>query len=171
MLTKEEILAELTLKEVPASIISEAIAAHEAKSKTTARVEELTQEVADRDGQINDLTETISGFQVAEFERAVDVKIDGLIDWQVTGEDATNKVDSLKRTLRSRVVAELGDKRDTASIETVTAEVWTDLQPLAEMVRDALAGPAAAIGGKRTKRENFDASPAAQENARSDWNM
>jgi len=48
-------------------------------------------------------------------------------------------------------VSEIGEKVDEGKIAEAVEMAWTDLRPIAEMVRDALAGPPATIRGRTSK--------------------
>ena len=104
--------------------------------------------------------------RVAEFEATLDAKIAELVSWDVKGEDAQGKVDAFRRTVRTRIISELGEER---TVETLTAkadEVWADMKPLAELIRDALAGPPARVAGKVRDSRKIEDTPEARHKAR-----
>ncbi len=82
------------------------------------------------------------------------------------GEEAENKVESFRRTVRRQILAELGEERDPDKLEEVAAEVWDELKPLAEMIRGALAGPAAVVSGKVRDSHQIEDTPEARKRAR-----
>ncbi len=141
---KTQLLAELTVSDIPAALKEQILAA--AGQKT--QVVELTTQVKDRDTLISELQTSVAEFRKAAFAAALDGKVNELTNWQVKGEAAKAKLEAFRRTLRSRIVAELGADQKVERIAEVVTAVWTDLQPLAETVRDALAGPPAIVNGK-----------------------
>lgn len=147
-MNREQIIAELTLNDIPAAIREQIVAEAQQRSTATQTIAELQQAVADRDALIQAAQETVAEYQRQRFSDSLDTRVAELTNWSVKGEEAQKKLDSFRRTLRARITQELGEERDAERVaETVTA-VWTDLEPLAETLRDSLAGPAALIGGK-----------------------
>lgn len=143
MATREEVIAGLTAGDVPAQVREQII--REAQPASDPAV---VQELADMRTLNQTLQTQIAEMRVREFDSALDSEVAKLINWSVKGEEAQKKVDAFKRTLRSRIVAELGAERDVAKVSATVAEVWKELQPLAETLRDALAGPPAIVAGK-----------------------
>lgn len=130
---KQQIIAELTVGDIPAPIREQIVA-------------EYKTQVTDRDTVIATLKEQVAEYQRGKLDAAIDAKVTELTAWNVTDESAKVKLEAFRRTLRSRLVAELDG--DAGKLATVAETVWADLQPLAETVRDALAGPPALVGGK-----------------------
>lgn len=119
------------------------------------RIEELEQEAATRETRIAELQTQVSELQASvaaskakEFDAALDAKVAELVNWQVKDDGAKAKVESFRKTLRSRILAELGEERTVERLAETATAVWAELQPLAETVRDALAGPPAVVPGK-----------------------
>ena len=154
---RNQIISELTVDDIPARL-------------RDALVAEYRTQVSDRDTLIASLQSTVAEYRRQQFESAVDTRIAELTAWQTTGDDAKRKLDAFRRTLRSRIVAELGG--DASKLETVVETIWTDLQPLAETVRDALAGPPAIVAGKvQSKRPVFEDTPEARAKARAEMGL
>lgn len=130
---RNQIISELTVEDIPARLRDQIVA-------------EFRTQVADRDTLIAQLQTTVAEFRRQQTESAIDAKVAELTAWQVTGDAAKAKLEAFRRTLRSRLVAELAG--DVGKLGTVAETVWADLQPLAETVRDALAGPPAIVAGK-----------------------
>lgn len=151
---KQQLIAELTVGDIP-TVIREQIVA------------EYRTQVADRDAMIKELQTTVAEFRRQAFEGAVDAKVVELTNWQVTGDAAKAKLDAFRRTLRSRLVSELGG--DASKLATVVETVWADLQPLAETVRDALAGPPAVVTSKIQTAPKFEDTPEARAAARREF--
>lgn len=156
---KAQLIAELTVGDIPAAI------REQIGGDLNRTIAELRTQVSDRDTLIKDLQTTVAEYRRTQFEGAVDAKVAELTAWQTTGDDAKKKLDAFRRTLRSRIVAELAG--DASKLETVVETIWADLQPLAETVRDALAGPPALVAGKvQTGKRQLDTSPEAVAKAR-----
>lgn len=152
---RNQIIAELTVSDIPTTLIDAIIAEAQAKSTQRVQVTELTTQVAELSQQVSDRDAVIAELRVAEFDRAVDGKVIELTDWKVS-EDGKPKLDALRRMFKSRIVAEMDGERDPAKVQKVVDAVWADLQPIAETVRDHLSGPPAIVNGKVTQK-NSDA--------------
>ncbi|TXH53001.1 MAG: hypothetical protein E6Q97_14340 [Desulfurellales bacterium] len=153
---RNQIISELTVDEIPARL-------------RDALVAEYRTQVADRDTLITSLQTTVAEFRRQQFEGAVDARVAELTAWQTTGDEAKKKLDAFRRTLRSRIVSELAG--DASKLEAVIETIWTDLQPLAETVRDALAGPPAIVAGKvqTGQRPVLEDTPANRAKARAEF--
>lgn len=152
-MNKEQLIAELTTGDIPAALRDQIIAEAQAAGNQQRTIAELRQQVTDRDALVAELQTTVAEYQRQRFDADLDTRIAELTAWNVTGDANVTKVAAFRRTLKSRIVAELGEDRDADKVaETVTA-MWTDLQPLAETLRDALAGPPAAVGAKPAGRQ------------------
>lgn len=152
---KNQIISELTVADIPAPLREQIVA-------------ELRQAVTDRDVLVTELQTTVSEFRRREFGAAVKAKVAALTAWNVTDAANLTKLDAFRRTLESRIVAELAG--DASKLEAVAETVWGDLQPLAETVRDALAGPAAIVASKvGSKRPKLEDTPEARAKARSEF--
>ena len=160
----------VTVKDVPQALAEQIIQEFVQRNGRRDDVAELTQQVTDRDAIIAELRTSVQASLVREFDTVLDTEIAKLINWQVKGEAAQAKVDAFKRTLRSRIVAEMGAERKAERIATVVAEVWKDLQPIAETLRDALAGPPAIVGShRRGQVAKFEDTPEARQRARAQF--
>lgn len=168
---RNQIIAELTAADIPATIREQIVRDAQAQSNTAQTISELRTQVSDRDAMVAELQTTVAEFRRREFDGAIDARVAELTNWKITGDAAKAKLDSFRRTLRSRIVSELGTapggSPDADKIKTVIETVWADLQPLAETVRDALAGPPAIVGSKvRTAQPEFTDTPEARAKAR-----
>jgi len=127
-MTKEEVVAELTVADIPAPLREQIVT----ELQTT----------------VSELQATVAEYQRREFDALLDSRVAELTAWQVTTEENKRRLESFRRTLRNSIVSKLaGQHEATVVAETIDA-VWADLQPIAETVRDALAGPAAVVSGK-----------------------
>ncbi len=172
-MTKEELIAELTAGDIPQELREQIIGEAQSRSQTATTIAELQQQIADRDAMVTELQGSIAEQQRTQFETDLDSRVAELTDWQVTGEDAESRLGAFRRTLRARIVAELGDQRDSETVAETVQTVWDDMEPLAETLRDKLAGPAAAVGGRgRQRGENYrelDLTPENVRKARGEW--
>jgi len=164
IMEKEELIAELTVGDIPEKLRQEIIEVAAEQDKTVERLSELETNIKDRDAMIAELTTAVAEYRDKEFNHALDGRIAELFDWSVTGEEAKEKVETFQRILRSRVVSELAGDREEEKIDETIQTVWEELKPLAETVRDALAGPPAITGGK-TPKAKLDTSPEAVADA------
>ncbi len=171
MPTKDEILAELTLADIPKALRDEITREAAATADTEQRLAELEQQIADKDEIIGTLQGQLENKQAAEFEAALDTQVAELIDWQVDGDEAKGKVAAFQRTVRTRILSELGDDRDAEKLEAAVKAAWAEMQPLAEIIRDALAGPPARVSGKVRDRHKIDDSPEARARARAQMGL
>lgn len=171
-MTRDELIAELTAGDIPQALRDTIIAEHGQRNSQATRIAELQQQLDDTGALLTEAQSTIAEFRQRAFESALDGRIAELTNWQVRGEEAQKKLDAFRRTLRARVVAELGDARDEETIKETVVEVWGDLEPLAETLRDSLAGPAAIIRSKVVgKRRELDESASAVAKARHEWGI
>jgi len=152
---RNQIISELTVADIPAPLREQIVA-------------ELRQAVSDRDVLVSELQTTVSEYRRREFGTAVKAKVAALTAWNVTDTANLTKLDAFRRTLESRIVTELAG--DASKLETVAETVWGDLQPLAETVRDALAGPAAVVTSKvASKRAELVDTPETRAKARAEF--
>lgn len=159
---RNQIIAELTVGDLPAALRDQIVA------PVSATVAELRQAVSDRDVLVSELQTTVAEYRRREFGTAVKAKVAALTNWPVTEATAVAKLEAFRRTLESRIVTELAG--DASKLETVAETVWADLQPLAETVRDALAGPAAIVTSKvSSKRPTLEDTPEARAKARAEF--
>lgn len=150
---KTQVIAELTVADIPAALREQIVA-------------ELRSQLGDHQTLLQQQQAVIAEFRRQQFDAAVDAQVAELTNWQIAGEEAKKKIEALRRMLRSRIVAELAG--DATKLATVVETVWADLQPLAETVRDALAGPPAIVGGRgRNARAEFKDTPETRAEARS----
>lgn len=150
-MNRDQIIAELTAGDIPQALREQIIAEAGQQSRQATRIAELQQQVDDTNALLTTAQETIAEYQRERFEAGIDTRVAELTNWPVRGEEAEKKLAAFRRTLRARIIAELGDARDADTVSETVQTVWTDLEPLAETLRDSLAGPAAVIGGKSRK--------------------
>lgn len=185
MTTKTEILAGLTVRDLPEALKTEVLKEFEVSRRVQAQIAELTVErdslktrVSELEGERDKLQAEIKEFKrldaervaaeaAQQFELALNARIAEFVSW---GDDTRVKEhsDRLRKQFKRAVLAELGDDRDAAHVEKVLTTLWTeDFQPLAETLRDALAGPAAVVSGRvSSTHAKVDDSPEAIRAAR-----
>lgn len=141
----ETIVAEITAKDVPAPVKEQIIADWQKGSETQERISELETQIADRDTVIETLQTRLAEMQAQEFDSALNGKVAELVNWQAKSDEAKGKVEAFQRMVKEQILTRVGDERTADKVAEVADEVWSDLKPLAETVRDALAGPAAVV--------------------------
>ena len=166
MATKDELIAELTAGDIPQTVREQIVREWQAQNDTQAQLNELTGERDNAQKQATELQTQLDQYLVREFDAKLDARIVELIDWQVTGEDAQGKLDALKHQLKARILAEMGTDRKVERLAEISESVWGELKPLAEMVRDALAGPRAVVSGKIRDSRKIEDTPETRRKAR-----
>jgi hypothetical protein len=144
------------------------LAEYQAKAETQDRVAELEQQlqqqVADKDAVIETLQQQLAAIRDREFEASLDGRVAELVSWNVKTDEAKARLAAFRRMVRQRIVAELNDARDNLDAAVETA--WAEMKPLAETLRDALAGPAAIVAGKKSDGRDLEDTPEARAKAR-----
>lgn len=191
---KTQVIAELSAADAKAlpeavrnAIIADYQATHEAAQRVaeleqsnqanTARVAELEQGVQERDTRIQELEsqlERLAEFETAQWGRDLDAKIAEATNWTVNRPESQDKLDGLRKLIRQMVEAKLGTVREMDQAETALADLLAgDLKPVAETVRDALAGGAVIVGEQKRRDGTgrgltLDDSPEKQKQD-ADW--
>lgn len=163
---KDQVIAELTANDVPQAVREQIIGDWKQQHDTDSRIAELEQQNADAQTLISELQKTVEGYKAAEFDAALDARVAELVDWNVKSDEAKGKVEAFRRMLRQRIATELGDERTTDKVAEVSETVWAEMKPLAETLRDALAGGPARVNGKVRDSRKIDDSPEARQKAR-----
>lgn len=167
MPTKQEIIAELKANDLPETLREQIINDWQATNEQEGRVQELEQQVEDRDTLISELKDQLETHRVKEFEAALDNTVAELIDWNVKDEAAQAKVDAFSRTVRGRILSELGEERSADKVKETAETVWEEMKPVAEMLRDALSGGAAVVTSRvNGNGRKLEDTPEARQKAR-----
>ena len=153
-MTKDELIAELKFANIPVALRDLIVAEATQKDETTSTIAELTSTVAAKDEVISELKGQVETYRRAGVEAAVDSRVAELTDWQVRDDEGKGKLAKLRSLLRGQIMTRMGDDLKTERVAEIADSAWTDLQPLAEMIRDALAGPAAIVKGKVAELTN-----------------
>lgn len=180
---RKTVLAELTADEIKAlpqfaAVRAALLQEFEAEHETTDRIAELEEQVSAKTKRVAELeaetaahVATIAEYQAKQFAQDLDAKIAELTDWQVNTDEGRTKLASLRAIIKTLAQAKLGEVREMAKAETTLTELMEGdlVKPLAEMTRDALAGPAVVVpgkerrtGGKDPLAELIDETPEGQ---------
>lgn len=127
----------------------EQIVAEATKQGETAQtIAELEGKVKAKDEVIAELKQTVAEMHRAQVSAAIDAQVAEFTDWQVTDDEGKAKVAKLRALLRGQIVTRLGEDFKAERVAEFAAAAWEDIKPIAEMVRDALAGPPATVSGR-----------------------
>lgn len=151
---KAQFLAELTANEVPQTVREQI-------------VDPLRSTISELETKNAALELAVAEFRQKQFEITIDAKVSELTKWEVRGDEALKRLNKFRQTLRAQLLAAVGAERDATKVAELVNGVWEDLKPLAETVRDALAGPAAIVAARVQNGERkLDTSPEAIAKAR-----
>lgn len=148
----------------------------ESKEPAGDMVAELSAQLSARDDRITVLETTVQEFQRREFMRAVDAVVAEFTDWPVresapdaSGKTAKDKLAALRAMFRRAIIDKMGDEHNADLVAEMATAAWEEIKPIAEMMRDALAGPAAIVNGKvrETKAPALVDTPETREAAMS----
>lgn len=145
---KAQVIAELTLADIPTAIRDAIVAEATKQDETAQTIAELTNTVTAKDALISELNKQIDGFRLESLNNLIDTQVAELTDWNVTDEEGKTALQTLRDLFRNQIVTRLGDKQDAGRVAEIATAAWADLKPIAEMMRDRLAGPAAIVNGK-----------------------
>lgn len=155
---KAQFIAELTVSDIagiPAAVRDAIVAEASKQDETSATIAELTSTVKAKDDHITVLETTVAEYQRRDFVRAVDEKVAELTNWAVNdsdkdanGKSGKDKLDALRAMFRRAILEKLGAESKLENIAEIATAAWEEIKPIAEMMRDALAGPAAIVNGK-----------------------
>lgn len=148
---KKDVIAELTVNDIAAIPVAvrDAIVAEASRQDESAQtIAELTSTVTAKDAVIAELNQQVELFRRERVETAVDTRVAELTDWQVKDDEGKAKLAKMRALLRGQILTRMGDDLKAERVAEIADAAWADLQPLAEMIRDALAGPAAVVTGK-----------------------
>lgn len=172
MKTREDIIRELKVADLPASLVEAVVADHQAKNQEGDRIQELEQAVQDKDTIISELRGQVQTYQKRDFEDEVDAVIAELVKLDAGDgkdkEDRQKKIDAFTRNFRRTLLAEIGDEKpEREQLQETAKGLWEDeFQWLAETLRDALMGPGATVSERvRKTRHEIEDTPEAREAA------
>jgi len=162
---KEQLIAELTVADLPETLREQVIADYETEAETEGRIAELESERDEAQKRLSELEKEREQYLVKEFNAEVEKVVTELVDWKTEGEDAEKRVKMLRGQLRGRILAEMGDDKDVNGVSEVAQEVWEeeDMKLLAETVRDALSGGPAMVPGSGSENWRDELAEKAGE--------
>lgn len=149
MADKAQVIAELTITDIPAAIRDAIVAEAAKQSGEQTTIAELTNKVQAKDEVIAELQQAVEKMRRERVLDAIDDTVAELTNWQVNDDEGKAKIKSLRDMLHRQIVTRLGDDFKTERVAEIASAAWEDIKPIAEMVRDALAGPAAIVGGRQ----------------------
>jgi hypothetical protein len=164
-MTRDEVLAELTAKDIPASLREAIISEHTANNKQSQQLAELQQQLSDQRTLNETLQAQVKDNQVKEFATAVDGVVAEYVKLEAKSEQGKERVEALRRMYRARLVSELGDDREKLA-EQAKALWESEFQVIAETIRDSLAGPAAIVGQRSNGSKNLEDTAENRARAR-----
>lgn len=143
-MTKEQLLAELKVTDIPQALREAIIREHATQQGEENIVAELRQELDEQRTLVAELTARVAGYQRREFLSALEGKI---------AEKVT--VEALRPVVRRAVLAEMADESDLEKADKVLAEYLDgdEYKALAKALVAELAGPNAFVGA--TPNENW----------------
>lgn len=111
-------------------------------------VAELTAKANAQQTVIAELQQQLEGMRVERINSLIASQVAELTDWQVATDDGKAKLAKLRELLTSQIVTRMGSDLKAERVAEMATAAWDDIKPIAEMVRDALAGPAAVVNGR-----------------------
>jgi hypothetical protein len=97
---------------------------------------------------IAELTQSVEEMRRERVASAIETKVAELTDWATNSDEGKAKLAQLRKLLMSQISTRMGDDFKLDSVAEIASAAWEDIKPIAEMVRDALAGPPAVVNGK-----------------------
>lgn len=145
---KAQVLAELTVNDIPATLREAIIAEASKQDETQETIAELTNTLTAKDAVIAELTSTVEEMRRERVNQAIDAKVAELTDWAVKDDSNKEKLAKLRALLSGQIVTRLGGDFKVERVAEIAAAAWEDIKPIAETIRDALAGPSAIVNGR-----------------------
>lgn len=166
---KAQIISELTVDDIPAKLREAIVAETLQESETAQTISELTNTVKAKDEVIAELQTVVDEYRVAAINTAIDAKVAELTDWQVANDEGKEKLKTLRNMLRKQIALRMGDDQQAERVAEIADAAFEDIKPIAELVRDALAGPSAVVNGRvhnDNGRKPLEDTPEARQQAR-----
>lgn len=119
-----------------------------ARDTAETRVAELETTLAELATERETLQTRIAEFERSAFLGEVDAVIAEFTDWPAHGDDAQAQLGALRGAMRRSLLAEMGATTDVEAARSALQNLWdAEFKVLAELARDALAGPGAGVPG------------------------
>ncbi len=136
------------MAQVSETLRAQIIAEHEQKSGAARQVAELTTERDNAVAELASVREQNRQRAVVEVRRSIKDRVAELSGWRTTDPHAANDLEALRRTVVEFAESKLGDSTDLVEAQRVVDGMWVQFKPLAETLRDKLAGPPAVVSGQ-----------------------
>lgn len=156
------------MAQVSEQVKAQIIAEYEQEAGTKRTIAELTTRAETAEGELETVREQLRGHAVAEVRRTVRDRVNELTKWQVSNPDAMPEVEAFRRTVVEFAQEKLRESTDIVQAKQTVDGVWAQMQPLAETLRDKLAGPAAVVNGRVREtngRKPLEDTPEARQRA------
>jgi hypothetical protein len=180
MADKAQVIAELTVSDIagiPAAVRDAIVAEASKQDETQATIAELTATSAAKDDRITVLETTVAEYQRRDFARVVDEKVAEMTAWAVSdtdkdanGKTSKDKLAALRAMFRRAILEKVGSETKTEAIAEMAAAAWEELKPIAEMLRDALTGPAAVVAARPQGYGGRKVEPPTEQEQRAAMN-
>ena len=173
MPTREELIAELTVADIPAAIREQIVKESQESQSKDRQISELQEQAKNGKTVVETLQGQLATYQTRETAATVDHVVSEFVKLEARDEQGKAKVDELRSLFRGQLVSEIGEERDEAKIREKAQGLWDgSMKVVAETFRDALAGPPAAVGGRaRTGAKTVDDTPESRARARSEMGL
>lgn len=167
MADKAQVIAELTVADIPANLRDAIVAEASKQDETQATIAELTNTVTAKDEVISELNKQVESYRLERLTAAIEARVAELTDWPVADEGGKDKLKKMRELLKGQILTRLGSDPKAERVAEMADAAWEDLKPIAEMLRDALAGPAAIVNGKvhETGRKPIEDTPEKRKAA------
>lgn len=122
--------------------------------------------------RVYEMHENIAEMERDAFDREVADAVAEATAWKVQTAEGEQKLAALRNMLTKATIAHMGDQRDRAKItESVTA-AYTDMQPIAEAIRDSLSGGSALVSEQQSPTGTPDfRSPEYRKSLKQNWKV
>lgn len=156
------------MAQVSETLRAQIIAEHEKQAGTARQVAELTQARDAAVAELDAMREQNRQRAVVEVRRSIKDRVAELSNWQTTDRNAANDLEALRRTVVEFAESKLGESTDLVEAQRVVDGMWVQFKPLAETLRDKLAGPAAVVSGRvqETGRLKLEDTPETRATAK-----
>lgn len=147
MPTREEIIASLTLNDIPQTL-RESIA-REALQPVQNELTQAREQLTATQSALAEANTLVQQFQQAVFESALSQAVESCTaSWTVTTESGKARVAQLHTLIRNAALAKLAGATDANKAAEAVKQAWDEHKLIAESVQLALSGPAAVVAPK-----------------------
>lgn len=147
MPTREEIIASLTLNDIPQTL-RESIA-REALQPVQNELAQAREQLTATQSALADANTLVQQYQQTAFESALSQAVESCTaSWTVTTESGKARVAQLHTLIRNAALAKLAGAMDANKAAEAVKQAWDEHKLIAESVQLALSGPAAVVAPK-----------------------